>query len=172
MITDSLNQESAASLLASLAMLDEVRKPPTLTSINGGKSKAKPVRPSAAKVPDVIRYEELRERDWTRGGVTHKGKVLKDAKADVIPGVSVRIFGRAHNLVIPCDYDLTFKIGDDAVYDSYNTVYVGKIIRIGEKTVAIQGNSATTQIAYERFTVLNCRFNREKIAKAKAEHYD
>jgi hypothetical protein len=49
------------------------------------------------------------------------------------PGVSVRIFGTDYKGA----FDLTFKIGDVAVYDSFNMVYTAKIESIGPKTIKV-----------------------------------
>jgi len=62
--------------------------------------------------------------------------------ADVVKGVSIRIHGVDANRVGgPRDFDRTFRVGERAVYDSYNLVYTGAILSITEKTVTIDADS-------------------------------
>jgi hypothetical protein len=77
--------------------------------------------------------------------------------ADIEPRQSIRLYGvqpdRCRYIPVTHDgvttlrqeiyeqpFDLTFRIGDSAVYGSYNLTYTGKIISIGEKTVAIDAH--------------------------------
>lgn len=46
---------------------------------------------------------------------------------------SIRVFGSRSGKA----FDITFRMGDLAEYDSYNLSYCGKIVGIGEKTVTI-----------------------------------
>ena len=53
--------------------------------------------------------------------------------ADIEPKKSIRLYGTFKNLCAgPRNYDITFKIGDKAEYDSYNLKYVGTITAIPE----------------------------------------
>lgn len=59
-------------------------------------------------------------------------------KADIVHGKSIRLYGtRWPNTVAEQAYDLTFKVGDHAEYDSYNYSYLGVISHITEKSVTI-----------------------------------
>ena len=82
----------------------------------------------SARKPDVIRYDIIKDRDRKH----YEGSVLDGAKAEVIPGKSIRIFGTYANCHDgPRAYDITFKIGDEAVYGSYNFDYTAKVTQIG-----------------------------------------
>lgn len=75
---------------------------------------------------------------------------------EIEPRKSIRLYGAYKNhceyiknqddtytrIDQPKPFDITFKIGDRAEYDSYNLKYTGNIVSIGEKTVTIDpGNN-------------------------------
>ena len=65
--------------------------------------------------------------------------VVEGAFADITPGVSIRLYGEHKGYRKDGGlYDLTFKIGDVAEYDSYNLNYLGTIEKITAKTVTIR----------------------------------
>jgi hypothetical protein len=68
--------------------------------------------------------------------------------AGVVKGKSIRLTGVDKNRWVKCPvtgkrvpgevkYDVTFHVGDEAEYDSYNLRYIGTIVGIGAKTVTI-----------------------------------
>ena len=78
-------------------------------------------------------------RSYTRQGVTYEGTESNDYNAEIIPGVSIRIFGTIkrydeNNI----SFDRTYKMGEQAEYDSYNLIYTGEIVAIAGKTVTVQ----------------------------------
>ncbi len=68
------------------------------------------------------------EKNWN-GNIYH---------ADIEPKQSLRLYGWIQNAQTPHEFELAFKVGDHAEYDSYNLAYVGTIESIGEKTVTIR----------------------------------
>ena len=58
----------------------------------------------------------------------------------------------------------TFKVGDDAVYGSYNLIYTGEIISIGKKTVTIDDHGRRKRLKFEDFCWRNWDYNSEEIA--------
>jgi hypothetical protein len=89
--------------------------------------------------------------------------------ADILPGHSIRIFGTMTNHVRgPQEFDQVFKIGDAAVYGSFNLIYTGKITAIGPKTVTVkhyEHSSEVTMLQVYGFIDQNWDYNAEKIAK-------
>lgn len=72
----------------------------------------------------------------------------------------------------PQVFKTKFKIGGLAVYDSYNLIYTGTIVGIGEKTVSIQHYSNSprrSQLSLEKFAWRNWNFDYEKIKKHNHE---
>ena len=95
--------------------------------------------------------------------------------ADILPGHSIRIFGTMTNHVNgPQHFDRVFKIGDRAVYDSYNLKYVGTIKEIGSKTITIKHSvhSAAAQLQHYVFASRNWNFDEAKIRKENSEWMD
>lgn len=92
--------------------------------------------------------------------------------ADVMPKQSIRLHGFEHNSVKPHAYDITFKVGDVAVYGGMNLTYTGKIVSIGEKTVKIVHHDRATVLKFDDFNVWNSNFDADKIAKHNAAWTD
>ena len=68
--------------------------------------------------------------------------------------------------------DVTFYVGDTAVYDSYNLRYLGTITAITEKTVTIdkgRGYSTKARLKHAEFGWRNAGFDLEKIKKENWE---
>lgn len=83
---------------------------------------------------------------------------------EIEPKVSIRLHGLFKNVHgDPRPYDITFKIGDKAEYDSYNLKYVGTIVNIGEKTVTIQHRNEKSRLDLAHFANRNWDFDFEKI---------
>ena len=110
----------------------------------------------STKEPKVIEIRNMRGHEY---------------HADVMPKKSIRLHGFEHNHVKPHAYDITFKVGDVAVYGGMNLTYTGKIASIGEKTVKIAHNDRTTVLKFDDFNFWNNDFNAKKIAKENAEEF-
>lgn len=89
--------------------------------------------------------------------------------ADVLPKKSIRLHGFEHNHVSPHAYDITFKVGDVAVYGGYNLTYTGTIVSIGEKTVKIAHDGRSTVLKFDDFAFWNRDFDAKRIAKENSE---
>lgn len=107
-----------------------------------------PDMPAAQSGTNIVTIAGVKAKDWTRFGVKYTGKVDEYAHADISKGKWIRIYGllpqeRDYNRLTRATtafrqvYDLTFKIGDTCVYDSFNIIYTGSIVSISEKTIAI-----------------------------------
>ena len=92
--------------------------------------------------------------------------------ADVVVGKSVRIYGvDANNANGAQWFDLTFNVGDEAVYGSYNLVYTGAIVSITAKTVTIDASGTgenTKRLRLADFLARNRSWTPEKIAAHNA----
>ncbi len=69
------------------------------------------------------------------------------------------------------DFDLTFRVGDTAVYGSYNLTYTGRITSIGPKTVTVQhyeGSREVTRLSLVKFISRNWNFDRARIERENA----
>lgn len=163
-ITSSFSAETANAIVASLAQIE----PQAIAK----KPKAQPATETKT-AGDLVRYDEIRSKDWVRFGRKHEGEVLRGAQAEIAIGKSIRIFGTDHNhRLSPVAYDLTFKIGDRAVYGSFNLVYTGRITKIGSKTVTIATDHEVKQLDLYTFITRNWNYNAERIAKRNAEWMD
>jgi hypothetical protein len=92
-------------------------------------------------------------------------------------GESIRLFGEYKNHVKgPKPFDLSFKVGDRAVYGSFNLTYTGIIVSIGEKTVTIREpyshDSKCHRLQFSEFAWRNWDYDAEKIAKRNSEWMD
>jgi hypothetical protein len=85
----------------------------------------------------------------------------------VIAGKSVRLYGVEKNVYVKDEngkrvpgektYDMTFEVGDEAEYDSYNLSYIGTIVAIGAKTVTIRPGKGerTRRLSLKEFSWRN-----------------
>ena len=119
-----------------------------------------------------VHYAEIREKISNSGGRTFGGNLVQGAQAEVLSGQSIRIFGVWHNRRDPIAYDLTFKVGDEAVYKSANFPYKGNIAAIGEKTVTIRSGATIKRLDLAEFTALNWNYSAGRVAKRQAEWLD
>ena len=90
---------------------------------------------------------------------------------DIWPKQAIRLFGTYKNRTTPVEFDITFKLGDTAEYDSYNLSYTGKIVSIGPKTVTIDASGTgdrTKRLDIVEFAWRNWDFDAERIAKENA----
>ena len=115
-----------------------------------------------------IVYCGLKDRDRKVGGRIYEGRFEDDANAEVIPGESIRLFGSDYGK----PYDILFKIGDVAVYGSYNLIYTGKIIAISPKTVTIDKGrhyKSAKRLKIYDFSWRNKNFDAARIAEENFE---
>lgn len=86
-----------------------------------------------------------------------------DLNADIIPKVSIRIFGVFYGT----PFDQTFRIGDQAEYDSYNLIFYGPVLSITDRTVTVAttgcGNFRNRRFRLFEFACKNANFNLDKI---------
>ena len=107
-------------------------------------------------------------RTITRQGVTYEGTESNDYNAEIIPGQSIRIFGEIKRYDgANTKFDRTFKMGEQAEYDSYNLIYTGEIIAIAGKTVTIQhytsSHSRKSRMSLHDFIWRNWDLDMEKV---------
>ena len=71
-------------------------------------------------------------------------------------------------------YSTTFRVGDTAVYDSFNLVYTGTIVSIGEKTVKIAHphSKRSTVLDLAEFSSRNRFFSLDAISDRNASWSD
>jgi hypothetical protein len=122
-----------------------------------------------------IRIENVRHRDYVRDGVRFPGRVHEGHHVDIIPRQSIRLYGRdwTGNSLEKTPYDITFRIGDKAEYNSYNLHYIGVIEGIGEKRVRIRDDSGRIhQLEIADFSWRNRDFDLAKLEKANSEWLD
>jgi hypothetical protein len=124
-------------------------------------------------VGGVVRYRNLKNRDWKRQGRTHQGDVRIGHHANVKPGESIELFGVSRERIgLPAPYRRTFKIGDMAEWDSYNLSYIGRILAIGEKTVTIDTDGlrrGAQRLDICEFSRRNYDFDLEETERRNAE---
>ena len=88
----------------------------------------------------MLKIKTIQPKDRIVFGKLYKGEDhTNNLNADIIPGVSIRIYGVYGNHVNgPKPFDRTFRLGDEVEYDSYNLSYIGKIVKIGPKTISVE----------------------------------
>lgn len=161
MDTTHTGQDNAAEIANLFAYLDAPRLRIVPTPVPANDVTASP---AAAAPVNVVRYEELKTRARVKFGRNYPGRVEPGFKAEIVPGVSVRIFGTDYK----GRFDLTFKLGDVAVYDSFNMVYTAKIKSIGPKTITV----GSRRLDICTFAQKNHDYNAERIAKRNGEWMD
>jgi len=122
---------------------------------------------SVSKSGKTTEYRNLKSRDGVRFGRPYTGDTKVGQHADVTPGKSIRLHGLDTNRVKPTPHDITFKVGDRAVYGSYNLVYTGTITSIGAKTVTVTEDNGCKvhRMSVYDFNFRNCHYDGEAIAK-------
>lgn len=137
-VTDNLEDYDLEKPIAGSAVLHSVK-----AAVGAAAAKHAAKQAEAAK-PKTILVNEIRAKDTKRKGVVRPGEVCEGAKAEIVPGVSIRLFGerdlwnpqtRAYDKK---PYEITFKIGDVAEYHSYNLHFFGVITSITDKLVVIE----------------------------------
>jgi hypothetical protein len=114
-------------------------------------------------------------RNVNRPANKHGRSIERDYwQAEIIKNHSVRITGNYGSHVDNPAFDLTFKVGDTAVYDSYNLAYTGQIVQIAEKYIAIKPDhrSKTSRLNLYDFIFYNWDYDAKRIAKRNSEWMD
>ena len=118
---------------------------------------------------DKVIYDEIKQKDSIFQGHKFEGTVLKGHKAIVMPSHYIRIYGQEWNRInAPVEFDRTFNIGDMCEYDSYNLIYIGKILAIGPQTITVERKDTgrkPCRLSIEEFSYKNWDFDAVKIAK-------
>lgn len=141
---------------------------------------------------------DIHEKDHKHLGRNIPGKVAKGQHAIVEPGRRITLLGdmpesyieachvhedcRAnyavatacarHALGAKASYRKVFELGDDAVYGSFNLVYTGRIVAIGEKTVSIEDMGRTHRLDLATFNRRNWNYDADRIRKRNSEWMD
>lgn len=144
-----------------------------------------PPMPQPKRGKNIINIIGVRSKDHVQFGMKYEGKIDPNKNADIIKNESIRIYGLEKGRVrydqqtkqtthYTLAYDITFKIGDEAVYGSYNLVYTGKIIKIGEKTVTIAKGHGdrNKQLDIDTFISRNYDYDAQKIFERNSNWYD
>lgn len=87
----------------------------------------------------------------------------------------IRIHGvYANHVNGPQKFSLYFQLGDVAVFDSFNLVYTGEIVKIAPKSVTIFDKCSQRNKRLDLFDFIqrNWNFNLEKINKRNSEWMD
>lgn len=78
----------------------------------------------------------------------------------------IRLFGIYPHFT---EYDITFRIGDTAEYDSYNFIYTGKIVSITEKSVTFETREGKKRLSLPQFAWRNFDFNLQRVESENAQ---
>jgi hypothetical protein len=116
--------------------------------------------------------ENLPQKSIRRRGVVIPGEPAMGHHAEIVPGVSIRLYGIETNRVGgPAPYDRTFRIGDEVEYHSYNLSYTGKITSITAKGVGVQDKHMrkTARLDLYTFSWRNRDLDLAKIAARNAD---
>jgi hypothetical protein len=121
-----------------------------------------------------ILVENIQPKPLKRGGKVYEPKNTDGIyNAEIVKQKSIRIFGLYTNRTNGAvNFDKTFEIGDSAEYDSYNLNYVGRIVKIGEKTVTIKHydhSRKVSQLSLYEFCWRNWDFDAERITRENSE---
>ncbi len=108
--------------------------------------------------------QNIQPKPHTKFGTTYQSIEKNIYHADITPKKSIRLYGtQIQHLPGPVDFDLTFNIGDQAEYDSYNLDYTGDIIAIGAKTITIEDHGKRHRLDLHTFAWRNWDFNAQSI---------
>ncbi len=133
---------------------------------------------ATVKAGKTTTFYNVKDRDYTRLGVRHEGHIRMGHHVAVTPGEQIRLWGTRDEYDAEAkefkkvSYNITFKIGDEAEYDSYNLIYTGKITKITNKTVMVKDpNYENKRLNFHDFSTKNHNFDAEDIARRNAETY-
>lgn len=109
----------------------------------------------------VYAVGEIRSAGRRCKGREIPGEVLKGTSASIVLGESILVSHEERHIV--------FAVGDEAVYDSWNLVYTGKITSIGAKTVTVTEDGRSHRLSVYEFCLRNRKFDAEAIRARNAE---
>lgn len=120
--------------------------------------------------PIIFNNGEVKDRDSKRYGT---GRFLDNVSAVVVPGEYIKLRAEKQKYSGGCALNVihenTFKIGDTAIYGSYNLVYTGNIVAISGKTVTIEEpygeGSRRHRLSLYEFCWRNDNFDLDAIAE-------
>jgi hypothetical protein len=122
--------------------------------------------PTVTKVNGLVVYRNVAGKARTKFGRTFEAPVARGQHAAVVPNASITLWGLDRNHVSGLrPYRIEFKIGEIAVYGSYNLIYTGVITAIGEKTVTIDDDGKVTRMSIYDFSRRNSNFNADRVAE-------
>lgn len=132
---------------------------------------------ASVKSGKKVTHFNVKGRDYVHRGTPHTGPVHYGHHIEIIPGVSVRVFGKDMRLsketknFEETNYSVTFKVGDTAVYDAYNYKYLGIIEKITAKAITIRPevDGGVKRLDLYTFSRKNAFFNLETIQAHNAE---
>lgn len=133
------------------------------------------ILPTVTRDAGTLVYRNIADRDWTQFGRKHTGTVHVGQHAAVEAGKRVVLWGvnttRTTGLL---PYRKQFSVGDSAVYDSYNLIYTGTIVAIGDKTVTVQEDhgSRKHRMSIAEFNRRNWNFDSDYVFKNNTEWRD
>lgn len=101
------------------------------------------------------------------GTITLTVNKRNETYADVIRGESIRLYGKMFGK----PFSIKFNVGDVAIYDSYNLIYLGTIIQITEKCVTIKPrySNRVKRLKLAVFASKNYDFNLERVERHNRE---
>lgn len=164
---ESLTVEGAGAIVLFLGTLEDPL-PSNVVSIESA-------RKGVAPKPGATFHPIIKDRDSKKAGRTIAGDVLEGAQAEVLPNASIRLFGTyANHKDGPTPYDITFRVGDRAVYDSFNFDYTCTITKIaaGTVTIAEDVSDRPHQLNLYQLTRRNWDYEAGRIAKRQEEWRD
>jgi hypothetical protein len=130
--------------------------------------------PSVTRNGKMTTYRNIQDRSYTRAGRVTAGRIEHGQHAMVESGKRIVLWGVDRNRVssdlVP--YRVEFKIGDSAVYDSFNFEYVGTIVAIGDKTITIENHGRKHRLSVYMFSRHNDNFDLARIERRRAEWMD
>ena len=118
-----------------------------------------------------IEIRNIQAKPCKRGGTVIPGRIEQGQHAVIETGSRIVLWGVDRNCKSRFNpYRIEFKIGDSAVYDSYNLTYTGTIEAIGPKTVTIRNTfGKLTRLSIYEFNWRNKDFDAAKIFDRNAE---
>lgn len=133
-----------------------------------------PVVPVIARNGKSVFVRHIKGRDRKLFGRVHPGSIADHQHADIMIGESVRLHGINYNRIgDPVVYSIEFRVGDTAIYDSYNLDYTGPITAITEKGVAITDmHGKTRRLGWHEFNWRNWDYSAEEVFQKRANFMD
>ena len=108
--------------------------------------------------------QNIQPKPFTKFGTIHTPEEKNIYHADITSKKSIRLYGtKINHLPGPVDFDLTFSIGDQAEYGSYNLNYTGEIVAIGAKTITIESYGEKHRLDLHTFAWRNWDFDAQRI---------